>query len=87
MTQTASLIGVLNVILIILVVSYLLRLLSPYILRYLFRRVEKKFTSQFQQYQHHTSSKEGEVTVDKRTASSKKSNPSVGEYIEFEEID
>ena len=87
MTQHASFTGVLYVILILLVASYLFRLFFPYILKFLLKKVERKFTSQFQQYQQDTSSQNDGANTSKQKPPSKKNDSSVGEYIEFEEID
>ena len=67
--------------------GYLLRLLSPYILKWYVRRMQKRFgfTEQGQQRRQ-----EGEVTINKTsTANNKKKKTvakDVGDYIDFEEV-
>lgn len=48
----------------------------------------KKFEQQFNQRTHHTKTREeGEISIDKKKSTSRKSNKEVGEYIDYEEID
>ena len=86
----ASLTGVLQFILILLLVYYglkiLTRLLGPLLLRYVTKKAGQKFEQHFKQYQPPASSTEGEVSIDKKTTK-KSTNKDVGEYIDFEEID
>ncbi|HLV15497.1 MAG TPA: DUF4834 family protein [Xanthomarina sp.] len=92
MLQYASITGVLRVILIILLIYYgmkiLSRLFAPLLMKYVAKKAEERFGSQFGQYQQpkQENNKEGEVSIDKvpqRTTSNKK----VGEYVDYEEID
>ena len=41
----------------------------------------------YQQRRNTTSAREGETVIDKRPSNTKQSNDSVGEYVDFEEID
>jgi len=85
--------GFLRTILIILLIYYgikiLSRLFAPYFVKYLSKKVEQKFGQQFgnQQYQNEPSNREGEVTIDKMPQQQPKSNKTVGEYVDYEEID
>lgn len=83
----------LQTILIILLVYYgikiLVKWLTPYFLRYLTRKVGKKFEQSFgsNPYEHSKNQKVGEVTIDKGPSKNKKRKSKVGEYVDYEEID
>jgi len=87
MIQTASLVGFLKTLLIIIlfytVFKYLLRLLAPFFLRSIARKMERQFNQNEQPFNAH---KEGEVSIDKMPHK-ETSNKDVGEYIDYEEID
>ncbi len=93
MLQTASFVGFLRTVLIILLVYYgikiLSRLLAPYFLRYMSKKMQEKFGGQFQQqqYQQNTKRKEGETVIDKVPQQRKTSDKNVGEYVDYEEIE
>lgn len=91
MLQTASFTGLLKTILIIMLVYYGLKILSrifaPALLRYVTKKAEKQFGQQFNSYQRsEPQKKEGEIVIDKMPHS-KSSNKTVGEYVDYEEID
>lgn len=91
--QYASFTGLMRTILIILLIFYgikiLSRLFAPYLMKYLSKKVEQKFGQQFGNYQqpNQSSAKAGEVTIDKMPQQQPKSNKTVGEYVDYEEID
>ncbi|WP_369793779.1 DUF4834 family protein [Sediminibacter sp. Hel_I_10] len=93
MLQTASLMGFLRTILIILLIYYgvkiLARLFAPYFLRYMSKKMQERFGGQFQQQQRQRTQqkKEGETIIDKVPKSHQESDKTVGEYIDYEEID
>jgi len=93
MLQTASFVGFLRTVLIILLVYYgikiLSRLLAPYFLRYMSKKMQEKFGGQFQQqqYQQNPKRKEGETVIDKVPQQRKTSDKNVGEYVDYEEIE
>lgn len=80
----------LRTILIILLVYYafkfLAKLFGPYLLKKAVDKVQKKAQQQYNEKQNSTV-KEGETIIDKKPNNSKESNNSVGEYVDFEEID
>jgi hypothetical protein len=49
-------------------------------------KAQKKYTDQNQQRED-SSTKEGETIIDKNPSSKNQGNNSVGEYVDFEEID
>ncbi|OUR90719.1 DUF4834 domain-containing protein [Flavobacteriales bacterium 34_180_T64] len=94
MLQTASFMGFLRTILIILLIYYgvkiLSRIFAPYLLRYMSKKMQERFGQQFNQQEQKTkgaSHKEGETVIDKVPQSDTSSNKNVGEYIDYEEID
>ena len=93
MLQTASFVGFLRTILIILLVYYgikiLSRLFAPYLLRYMSKKMQDKFGGQFQQQQQQQNPKhkEGETVIDKVPQQHKSSDKNVGEYVDYEEIE
>lgn len=93
MLQYASFTGFLRTILIILLVYYALkilaRLFAPHIFKFLAKKAEQRFGAQFGQFQQRQepTRKEGEVSVDKMPNKQAASNKTVGEYVDYEEID
>ena len=87
MTQTASIVGLLKTLLIIIlsytVFKYVLRLLAPFFLRSIARKMERQF---HQQTPPSNTQKEGEVSID-QTPQKQSSSNDVGEYVDYEEID
>ena len=90
--QEASLSEVLRVVLIILLIYFGLKLIirwfGPLLLRYILKKVGKKFEQKFSQFDPSGQAKnEGDVSIDKKPKNNRKSNKEVGEYIDYEEID
>jgi hypothetical protein len=88
--QAASLIGVLNIILVISLIYYGIKFIGRFLIPIFFQKVVKKAEEKFRQqqgYQDHSTTKEGETTIDKKPNQNGKSSNSVGEYIDYEEID
>lgn len=88
----ASLSEVLRVVLIVLLIYFGLKLIirwfGPILLRYILRKVGKKFEQKFSQFDPSgQTKKEGDVSIDKKPRNTRKSNKEVGEYIDYEEID
>ena len=86
MIQEASITGLLNTILVIIIIYYAIKLaarfLGPLLLKYAVNKVEKKVKNQYQQQQNQETKRQ--------QANSTKVNPStedLGEYIDFEEIE
>ena len=84
----------LRTILIILVAVYgfkiLSRLFAPLFLKYLKKKAKQRFGGQFGGFQNERAQQkpqnEGEITIDK-IPDNKTSNKTVGEYVDYEEID
>jgi hypothetical protein len=83
----------LKTILIILLVYYglkfLIKLLMPYFMRYLAKKAGQRFESAFgaNPFQTPHPKEEGEISLDKMPSSQPKSKSTVGEYVDYEEID
>jgi len=88
--QSASFLGVLNTIFIIMIIYYGLKFIGRFLIPIFFqkvaRNVEQKVREQ-QGYSDYTSTKEGETTIDKKPNEQNKTNNNVGEYIDYEEVD
>lgn len=93
----ASFAEVIRVILILLLIyfglKFIIRWLGPLLLKYILRKVGKKFEEKFNQFDTSgrppgkKEKKEGKVTIEKKPKNRRKSNKDVGEYIDYEEID
>lgn len=85
--------GLLRILLIVLLIYFgvkiIARLLMPFALKTLVKKVEKRFGGQFNQQtkaqQQHV--KKGETVIDKMPNTNTSANKDVGEYIDFEEIE
>lgn len=82
--------GLLRTILIIVLVYYAVkfcvRFFGPYLINKAVQKVHKKAKEQ-QYSQKENTVEEGKTVIDKKPSNSKQSNDSVGEYVDFEEID
>ena len=68
--------------------KFLARLLAPFLIKKVANTVQKKAEQQFAGNQQNTSNiKEGETIIDKAPKKPNQSNNSVGEYVDYEEID
>ncbi|MDT7833352.1 DUF4834 family protein [Flavobacteriaceae bacterium S356] len=90
--QQAELMGFLRTILIILFIYYLLkflaRIFAPILLKKAVNNMQQKAQQQYNsQHQHTAKAKEGETVIDRKPNSQKQSDSSVGEYVDFEELD
>ena len=87
MIQTSSIVGLVKTVFIIIlaysIFKYITRLLAPWILRYVAKKMLKKFNQPTSNY---NSSNEGDVSIDK-SVKKQRSKKDVGEYIDYEELD
>jgi len=90
----AGIAGLFKMILYILAFYYiskfLMKLFAPYLLKKAVDKVQKKAEQQFnnqQQQQQQNDVEIGKTVVDKKPENIQQSNNSVGEYVDFEEID
>ncbi|CAM1349047.1 DUF4834 family protein [Tenacibaculum crassostreae] len=78
-------------ILIILIIYYALKFLAklfaPYLIKKAVDKVQKKAAQQYQNQQQKSDVEVGKTVIDKKPNTTKQSNNSVGEYVDYEEID
>lgn len=67
--------------------KFLTRLFAPYLVNKMTDTMKKRAEQQFGKYEQPNSVKEGETVIDKKPTTMRNSNDSVGEYVDFEEID
>lgn len=85
----------LQTILIILLVYYGLKIifkfLKPYMMKYIAKKANERFGQAFGNDPFNTTARkneeEGNITIDRSNANTKTSNPKVGEYVDYEEIE
>jgi bacteriorhodopsin len=81
--------GLLRTIAIIVIVYYVLKFISRYILPLFLKKmvdnVQKKYTEQ-QQQQNSYEGKVGETVIAKKPVEPKESNKDVGDYVDYEEV-
>ena len=84
----------LKTLLIILLVYYGVKIIfkfaKPYIMRYIAKKATERFGQAFGQnpnQTNNTTQQEGEVTLDKSQVTTKTSKSTVGDYVDFEEIE
>ncbi|WP_232771636.1 DUF4834 family protein [Tenacibaculum sp. Bg11-29] len=75
------------IVLIYYIVKFFVKLFAPYLLKKAVDKVQKKAEQQYKNKQRETTVEEGKTVVDKTPKNTKQSNNSVGEYVDFEEID
>lgn len=83
--------GLLRTLLILVICYYgfkfLARLFAPFLIKKVADTVQKKAEEQFRNQQPKSTVKEGETIIDKAPQNSQQTKNSVGEYVDFEEID
>lgn len=82
--------GLLRTLLVIITFYYLFKIISRYVMPFLLKRFINKMQHKAQQQQNNYQQpnvKEGETVIDKKPTKSNQGNNSVGEYVDYEEID
>ena len=67
--------------------KFLAKLFAPYLVKKATETMRKKAEEQFRNQQPKSNVKEGETTIDKAPNNKQQGKNSVGEYVDFEEID
>ena len=67
--------------------KFLAKLIAPYVVNKVADTMKKKAEQQFGNYQQEHTVREGENIIDKAPKNKNSSNNSVGEYVDYEEID
>lgn len=83
--------GLLKTIFLILIFWYafkfLAKMFAPFLVKKMADTMQKKAEQQFGGQQPRNSVKEGETIIDKAPTNNQQSKKTVGEYVDFEEID
>ncbi len=90
MMQEAEITSFLRTLFIIFLVWYGLKVIGKYVAPFILRRAVNKFEEKIKSQQQQASKsnvKVGETVIDKKPRDEKTSNSSVGEYVDFEEVD
>ncbi len=74
------------IILIYYIFKFLARLFAPYLMKKMVNKMQQKAQNQYNNQQNTSNVKEGETVIDKAPKTSN-SNNSVGEYVDYEEVD
>jgi len=82
----------LKTLLILVLVYYtlkiILKFLKPYLMKYAVKKANERFGQAFGANSNNfQKEEEGSVTIDDSQTNKKKSKPSVGEYVDYEELD
>ena len=67
--------------------KFLARLFAPFLMKKVSDTIQKKAEQQFGGQQQKSNVKEGETIIDKTPRNAQQSKNSVGEYVDFEEIE
>ncbi|MCI2227643.1 DUF4834 family protein [Polaribacter sp. MSW13] len=75
------------ILLFIYAFKFLARLFAPFLMKKAAETIQRKAEEQFRRQQPKSTVKEGETIIDKAPKNNQQSKNSVGEYVDFEEID
>ncbi|WGH75835.1 DUF4834 family protein [Tenacibaculum tangerinum] len=78
---------ILIILLVYYAVKFLVRLFAPYLIKKAVDKVQKKAQQQYNSQQQSPDVEVGKTVIDKKPNNTKQSNNSVGEYVDYEEID
>ncbi len=80
--------GLLRTILVILLIYYGFKMISRYLLPFFLKRFINNIQNRAnQQHQNQPNVKVGETIIDKKPNTNNQSNNSVGEYVDYEEVE
>jgi len=89
--QEAGPVNFMRTILILITIYYVFKLIARYVLPFFLKRFIHKMQNKAQQQhggqQQETNVNVGETSIDKKPNQQSQSNKSVGEYVDYEEID
>ena len=63
------------------------RILAPILMKRFANKMQDRFNEQYQNQQKSYQEEEGKVTIDKTNKTTKTKSESVGEYVDFEEVE
>jgi len=75
------------IVLIYYIFKFLAKLFAPYLMKKMVHKMQEKAQNQQQNRQQNPNVKEGETIIDKKPLKTNQSNNSVGEYVDYEEVD
>jgi hypothetical protein len=75
------------ILLVYLGFKYLIRFFGPFLVKKAAETIKKKAEQQYGNQQSKSTVKEGETTIEKAPEHNRQGKNSVGEYVDFEEID
>ncbi|MHC9087133.1 DUF4834 family protein [Tenacibaculum sp. IMCC1] len=78
---------ILIILLVYYVIKFLAKLFGPYLIKKAVDKVQKKAEQQYRNQEQASDVEVGKTVIDKKPSNSKESNNSVGEYVDYEEID
>lgn len=67
--------------------KFLAKLFAPYLMKKVVNKMQQKAEQFNNQQQPNTNVKDGETIIDKKPTSNPQSKNSVGEYVDYEEVD
>jgi hypothetical protein len=92
--QEAGPMGLLKTLFFLVLIYYAFRFFARLFAPFLMKKMVSKMQEKAQQHQQHnqqrqksTTTQEGKTVIDRKPNNSKEGNSSVGEYVDFEEID
>ncbi len=80
---------VLIILLVYFALKFIIKLTWPYLVKYMTKKAGEKLAKSFGQNpfeNNATERKEGEVIIERPASNTRKTNDSVGEYVDFEEV-
>ena len=80
---------VLIILLVYFALKFIIKLTWPYFVKYMTKKAGEKFAKSFGQNPFENTAskeKEGDVTIERPATNTRKTNNSVGEYVDFEEV-
>ena len=78
---------ILIIVLIYYILKFLTKLFAPYLMKKMVHKMQEKAQAQQRNHQHKPNVNEGDTMIDKKPKKSNQSNNSVGEYVDYEEVD
>ena len=89
--QEAGPMSFFRTILIILIIYYAFKffakLFAPYLMKKMVNKMQEKAQNQYKNQHQNPNVKEGETIIDKKPEGKSQSNSSVGEYVDYEDVD
>lgn len=79
---------ILIVLLVFFGLKFIIRLATPYLMRYISKKAGQQFEQFFGNNPHANTEREqeGKITIDKNPSKNPRTNKKVGEYVDYEEV-